>query len=988
MEFIGLDHPADESDAKSELKQLRRRNISRVIVGYLNVNSIRNKFDTLKDMVSSNIDILTVAETKIDDSFPKEQFFMEGYSDPLRLDRDANGGGLLVYVRSDIPSTELKSFKFDNDVECVCFEINLRGKKWVIFSIYRPPSQSEAHFFENLGKAVDHYSEKYENFSLLGDFNAVETDQQVHNFMNGYALKNLIKEPTCFKSENPRCIDLILTNRYRSFQNTTTVETGLSDFHKMVLTVLKTTYQKAGPTVVNYRDYKNFSEQTFKQDLREELEIIKSSDLSYDSFQNCVEKVLDKHAPMKKKYARANDGPFMNRALRKAVMLRTRLKNKYNKSRTVQNWEAFRKQRNLCVKLFRTEKRNFYKNLDISQITDNQKFWNTVKPFISNKNKAKAKITLIEDERIISKDEEVAETLNDYFVTVTDSLGLIENCETITSTEGVTDPIDQALIKYSNHPSIRKIRSLVQNDSLFHFNNVSVQEMETEIGRLNPSKATTFKNIPPKVLKGSSDICAESLQIIFNDGIENCSFPDKLKSADVSSLHKAEAKTSKKNYRPVSVLPTVSKVFERIMDRQIIKYITPFLSILLCGFRKGFNTQHALIRMLEKWKVSLDNGENVGAILMDLSKAFDCIKHDLLLAKLHAYGFSRESLSLVHSFLENRQQRVKINGSFSTFKYLALGVPQGSVLGPFFFNIYINDLLLSIQETDICNYADDTTIYACHKNIDNVIWSLENDSTVIIQWFTDNFMKLNTDKCHFMVLGKSSNQDGTVNVGSSVIGNTDEEKLLGVTIDKKLTFETYINKLCKKAGNKLFALSRMSPYMNSNKLRILMRAFVMSQFQYCQLAWMFHSRYLNNKINKIHERALRIAYKDYDSSFDVLLERDKAVTIHTKNLQTLMTEIFKTQNNLNPPFMNEIFRERDNIYNLRNNNEFVLPSIKTVHFGSESIRYRGPQVWFSLPQDIRNTESLSLFKSKIKKWHGEECSCRLCRPFIPNVGFL
>ena len=204
-------------------------------------------------------------------------------------------------------------------------------------------------------------------------------------------------------------------------------------------------------------------------------------------------------------------------------------------------------------------------------------------------------------------------------------------------------------------------------------------------------------------------------------------------------------------------------------------------------------------------------------------------------------------------------------------------------------------------------------------------------------------------------------------MGSSVIGNTDEEKLLGVTIDKKLTFETHINKLCKKAGNELFALSRMSPYMNSNKLRILMRAFVMSQFQYCQLAWMFHRRYLNNKINKIHERALRIAYKDYDSSFDVSLERDKAVTIHTKNLQTLMTEIFKTQKNLNPPFMNEIFRERDNIYNLRNNNEFVLPSIKTVHFGSESIRYRGPQLWFSLPQDIRNTESLSLFKSKIKK---------------------
>ena len=219
----------------------------------------------------------------------------------------------------------------------------------------------------------------------------------------------------------------------------------------------------------------------------------------------------------------------------------------------------------------------------------------------------------------------------------------------------------------------------------------------------------------------------------------------------------------------------------------------PYLSSLLCGFRKGYNAQHALVRMLEKWKTSLDNRENVGAILMDLSKAFDCIKHDLLLAKLDAYGFSREALRLVNSFLENRHQRVKINGSFSTYKQLSLGVPQGSVLGPLFFNIYINDLLLSIQDTDICNYADDTTIYACDNNLDNVIARLENDSSIIIQWFANNFMKLNTDKCHLLILGRNSNQYVTVNVGDSVIENTEEEKLLGVVIDKRLTFETHIS---------------------------------------------------------------------------------------------------------------------------------------------------------------------------------------------------
>ena len=229
--------------------------------------------------------------------------------------------------------------------------------------------------------------------------------------------------------------------------------------------------------------------------------------------------------------------------------------------------------------------------------------------------------------------------------------------------------------------------------------------------------------------------------------------------------------------------------------------------------------------------------------------------------------------------------------------------------------------MLSIQDRDICNYADDTTIYACDNNLDTVIARLENGSNIIIQWFTDNFIKLNTDKCHLLILGGNSNQQITVNVGDSVIENTEEETLLGVVIDKRLNFETHINKLCKKAGNKLFDLACISRYMDSNKLRILMRAFVISQFQYCPLVWMFHSRHLNNKINRIHERALRIAYKDYESSFNTLLEKDNSVSIHAKNLQTLMIEMFKTKVNINPPFMKKVFCERTVTYNLRNNND-------------------------------------------------------------------
>ena len=315
---------------------------------------------------------------------------------------------------------------------------------------------------------------------------------------------------------------------------------------------------------------------------------------------------------------RANDKPFMTRALRKAVMLRSRLRNRYNKDQTVENWNKFRKHRNSCVKLFRREKRNCYNNLDISLVTDNKKFWKTVKPFFSDKSQSKNKIVFIEEETIICNDLEVAETMDEFFVSVTDSLGINENSGYENATEGISDPIDKAVHKFSNHPSILKIKDQYQNAGSFYFQQVTLDAVDKEVRNLNPKKATTPKNIPPRILKSNSDVCVEPLTQIFNDCIENSSFPDELKCADVTSLPKNGPSSSRTNFRPITVLPTVSKLFERVMDKQIVAYITPFLSSLLCGFRKGCNAQHALIRLLEKFEISLDEGGKAGAVLMGL----------------------------------------------------------------------------------------------------------------------------------------------------------------------------------------------------------------------------------------------------------------------------------------------------------------------------------------------------------------------------------
>ena len=202
-----------------------------------------------------------------------------------------------------------------------------------------------------------------------------------------------------------------------------------------------------------------------------------------------------------------------------------------------------------------------------------------------------------------------------------------------------------------------------------------------------------------------------------------------LKYANITPVHKKDENTKTSNYRPISVLPVVSKRIERILHKQISHYIDQYLSKFLCGYRKGYNVQQAL------WCTSLDNKGFSGAILMDLSKAFDTLNRELLIAKLHAYGFTKKALDLIYSYLIQRWQITKINTYFSTWTELLSGVPQGSVLGPLLFNVYINDLLFFVVNTDICNYADDTTLYTCDLSLSSLMHRLEKDAKIAFDWF-------------------------------------------------------------------------------------------------------------------------------------------------------------------------------------------------------------------------------------------------------------
>ena len=291
------------------------------------------------------------------------------------------------------------------------------------------------------------------------------------------------------------------------------------------------------------------------------------------------------------------------------------------------------------------------------------------------------------------------------------------------------------------------------------------------------------------------------------------------------------------------------------MFSQMSAYFDEIFSKYQYGFRKGYSTQQCLLALLEKWKAAVDKGKVFGALLTDLSKAFDCLNHELLVAKLNAYGFTLPALKLVHDYLSDRKQRTRVNNSYSTWFEILFGVPQGSILGPLLFNIFLADLFFIVNKIDIANYADDNTPYTSSNDVNGLIKSLEEASKELFKWFDDNLMKSNPDKCHLLV---STNDNVAIRIGNFRIENTKREKLLGIQFDNKLSFNYPLSEICKEASTKRYALGRVTPYMKLSKAKI----FFNSQFSCCLLIWMCHSRIINKKINRLHERCLRIIYCD------------------------------------------------------------------------------------------------------------------------------
>ena len=989
-----LSNFSDEDDYEESLHgiaKMRQKYIDNPQISYLNVNSLRNKIHDIRNLTSQiSPTILAISETKIDNSFPDSQFFIENYQNPneYRKDRTKDGGGLITFIKNGIPCRRISKME-PPDLEIMCIEIDFGRRKWAIISVYRQATkQTPKIFFEGLGKCVEKVTNSYDNIIIMGDMNINVLNKDSYgyldyeSFLDTFNLKNLIKKTTCHTKTASSSLDVLLTNRNRLFFNTIVLETGISDVHCLVGTTLRATYKRAEPNIIQYRDYKKFDQFSFLDDLGhfEEDKCVDDPNILYENFLSFFQKTVEKHAPIKQKILRGNDKGFADKTLRKAWYKRSRLRNKFNKNKTTENWELFKKQRNKCTSLKRKAlSRYFEKKKDSSK-----SFWKTFGPYLSSRGHIiNEDIILSENNEIERERKKVGEIFNTHFINIIENSTGIKP-ETF-ECNNENDIIEEICNKYISHESIIKIKEKMRHEQIdsFKIKEATYDEVYDIINKLKANVAPGYDKIPSKLIKLSAQMISEPLRNIINSSIKNESFPDLTKIAVVNPIYKNPddgSKLNKKHYRPISILNGFSKIFERYYLNQMLVHVDKILSKYISAYRKGHSCQNVLLKLTEEWRENLDQNKVVGALLIDLSKAFDCLPHDLLIAKLDAYGFEKQTTNLLYSYLTKRKQGVKIKDTISDFLDILSGVPQGSILGPILFNIFISDMFLFTKSTNPNNFADDNTLSASENSIDKLVKTLETGGQEAIDWLTQNKMIPNPDKFKAIVLKRNRTDTSNISlkINNKEIKTSTWVKLLGIKLDNRLSFQLYISEMCKAAGAKLNAIKRLGTKLNEHERKLLIDAHVISYLNYCSTVWHFCGKVEIHKIEKLHERCIRFIYNDYTLEYFELLKNKNSKTLYAKRVSAMCCEIYKTKNTLNAGYMSDLLSKRPSNYPTRRENDLYIPKANFFTFGYNSYRVKGPKHWNNLQENTKTATSLNCFKKFMKKENIPFCVCENC----------
>ena len=651
-------------------------------IAHLNVRSIRNKIDQIQfELLQGQFfDILTISESWLNDTIDDAEVQIPGFS-CVRKDREESekGGGNIVYIRDGLPF-RIRHDLNNNDNECLWFEIVRRKcKPILICSVYKAPEANLESFISSLEDSLLKLDYCNSDLVLLGDFNVDFTPckgksntakQKLLNFSRTLELSQLVKEPTRVTDTSRTTIDLIFVNNEHRFVDDGVIPLAISD-HYLVYCILKVGMPKGSPRVIEYRSYKNYNRDDFLNDLNDvPWHLVDNEDNINDAvltWNKLFSDVADNHAPIKKRRVNGINSAWMTSKISDAMRDRDYHHRKARKSGSAYHWQMFRKLRNFVNKEIKASKSKYYTNLIEESKGNASKIWNAVNEATCRKNQSAAPSCIISDEVQHTERKAIAAALNKHFATIGQILA------------------DRLPLFVTKATPQRKSNETTS----FHILPVDELFVTSQLKSLKANKATGLDNISARLLKDAAEVIAPSVTLLLNRSTSSHTFPSIWKCAKVIALFKAGDKERATNYRPISLLPTLSKLLERAVHIQFYEYLAKnkLLNEKQYGFRPKCSTTTSLSKVADEILAKMENGQLCGAVLLDLSKAFDTVNHSILITL--ALGVCNEDLAWIKSYLNSQTLRTASGPELSDPLPCNVGVPQGSILGPLFFIIYI-----------------------------------------------------------------------------------------------------------------------------------------------------------------------------------------------------------------------------------------------------------------------------------------------------------
>ena len=502
---------------------------------------------------------------------------------------------------------------------------------------------------------------------------------------------------------------------------------------------------------------------------------------------------------------------------------------------------------------------------------------------------------------------------------------------------------------------------------------VTEKEVEIEISNLSGNKSCGHDEIPPKLVKEISKQIVKPLTHIYNQSLLTGVIPNELKIALVTPVFKANSKEEFSNYRPISVLPCFSKILEKIMYKRVMKYLDMHSMLFQSqyGFRKKHSTNLATIELVTKILQAIDNSEYTIGVFLDLAKAFDTVNHEILLKKLEHYGIRGIALEWFKNYLTNRKQIIKYKSEKSESLTIKCGVPQGSVLGPLLFLIYMIDISRSSEILSIILFADDTNLFFSHKNLFTLNETMNRELSKIASWLSANKLSLNIKKTHFIIFksrGKKSNQHVSIIINNQEIEQVKCTKFLGLYIDDEFTWKYHIDQVASKISKMTGILAKARHYLSLKTLQTIYDTMVYPYLTYCNIVWASTYPSRLKSLFMLQKKIVRImTFAKYKENSKPLFLSLKILNIYELNIYLMALFMYSYFNENLPSYFNNYFKLNEMIHshNTRTASNLFI-DYKRTNYGKFSLKFRGAQIWNKLPKDLKLSKSYRQFKQSSK----------------------